>query len=182
MDLNLNDISNHINSKEFIKQLKDKKEEFFNEYKATMEKVEQKQQKQKTITSKTHDITINQQTLQQTPKTPTLPIIEDSPNTSQFSPHSITPSKTSSEQSISSSSSSTTEHSQTPQQQTPTQSQNSQSTQSQLQQSPIISSLVDIQANNVSHDESSQQSTPPQTPISPPSNSSSLSIGSDSNY
>ena len=112
---------------------------------------------------------------QQTPNTPTLPIIEESPNTSQFSPHSITPSKTSSEQSISSSSSSTTEHSQTPQQQTPTQSQNSQSTQSQLQQSQIISSLVITQANNVSHNESSQQSTPPQTPISPPSNSSSLS-------
>ena len=36
----LSNIEEYINSKEFIKQLKDKKEEFFNEYKATMKKVE----------------------------------------------------------------------------------------------------------------------------------------------
>ena len=58
----LSNIEEYINSKEFIKQLKDKKEEFFNEYKATMKKVERKQEQQKQKIKKeiTDNITVQQ--------------------------------------------------------------------------------------------------------------------------
>ena len=141
MDLNLNDISNHINSKEFIKQLKDKKEEFFNEYKATMKEVEQKQEQQSI--SKTQDVTANKEISQQVSNTSTPTVTEESPSNSQFPSHSTTPSKTNSTQSISSSSP-TTEHLQTLQQQVSVQSQNSQSPQTQSEPPTLVEGMRNI--------------------------------------
>ena len=58
-DIDLNSIKEYINSKEFIKQLEDKKEEFFNQYKATTEEIEQKREKEDKIKLKTYGIEMN---------------------------------------------------------------------------------------------------------------------------
>ena len=160
-DIDLNSIREYINSKEFIKQLKDKKEEFFNEYKATMEEVEQKQhsmsktqmgalavRKKKT---KGKQPPKQQNSIKPEPIQPTSS--EESPDASQSSPYLIQ-STTNSEQDLTSSSPSTnstttttdtsTSVTQTSQQLTP---------QAQLERSRLIRPFSGTQASDGSNTE-----------------------------